>query len=93
MTPKFAYHLLRSLQGEIRSLKKGSGVPHVQVKAMEAIEVSVPSLDQQVRIVDLLDRLDAAVEDLSNALPAEISARRDQWGHYRDQLLTFKKAA
>lgn len=93
MTPKFTYYLLRSLQGKIRGLKKGSGVPHIQVKAMDAIEVCVPSFDEQHRIVDILDRLDTAVEDLSNALPAEITARRRQYEHYRDRLLTFKQAA
>lgn len=93
MTPKFAYHLLRSIQSEIRGLKKGSGVPHVQVRAMGSIAVCVPSLAEQDRIVDILDRLDTAVEDLSNSLPAESAARRHQWGHYRDRLLTFKQAA
>ncbi|MBS1944617.1 MAG: hypothetical protein JST98_05305, partial [Bacteroidetes bacterium] len=42
------------------------------------------------RIVSILDQFDALVNDLSSGLPAEIKARRQQYAHYRDRLLTFK---
>jgi type I restriction enzyme S subunit len=45
----------------------------------------------QKRIVDILDRFDALVNDISSGLPAEIIARRKQYEHYRDQLMTFKE--
>ena len=52
----------------------------------------VPPLEEQKRIVALLDRFDALVNDLSVGLPAELAARRKQYEHYRDRLLTFTEA-
>jgi type I restriction enzyme S subunit len=57
------------------------------------IVVPVPPLDEQRRIVSILDKFDAFVNDLSVGLPAELDARRRQYGHYRDRLLTFQEAA
>ena len=53
----------------------------------------VPPLEEQARIVAILDKFDALVNDLSSGLPAELAARRKQYEHYRDSLLTFKEAA
>ncbi len=57
------------------------------------IRIPVPPLEEQARIVTILDKFDALVNDLSSGLPAEIKARRQQYAHYRDRLLTFKEAA
>ena len=57
------------------------------------IEFPIPPLSEQQRIVDILDRFDALVNDLSAGLPAEIEARRKQYEYYRDTLLTFKRKA
>ena len=48
---------------------------------------------EQTRIVEILDKLDALVNDISYGLPAEIAARRQQYAYYRDKLLSFKEAA
>lgn len=92
MHVKFAYYLLKHKETAIRGIKKGSGVPHIQVKAMDAIEIPIPPLEEQERIVAILDKFDALVNDLSSGLPAEIKARRLQYEHYRDRLLTFREA-
>jgi type I restriction enzyme S subunit len=41
-------------------------------------------------LVNILDKFDALVNDISIGLPAELSARRPQYEHYRNKLLTFK---
>ena len=51
--------------------------------------IPIPSLSEQHRIVDCLDKFDTLVNDLSSGLPAEIEARRKQYEYYRDRLLTF----
>ena len=49
----------------------------------------MPSVAEQERVVAILDKFDALVSDLSIGLPAEIAARRAQYGYYRERLLTF----
>ena len=60
---------------------------------MSQISVLIPPIEEQQRIVKILDQFDALVNDLTSGLPAEIAARRRQYAHYRDRLLTFKEAA
>ena len=55
--------------------------------------IFLPSLAEQERIVKILDRFDALVNDISTGIPAEIEARKKQYEYYRDKLLTFKKMA
>lgn len=51
----------------------------------------MPPLEEQARIVAILDRFDALCNDLSSGLPAEIEARRKQYEYYRDRLLAFRE--
>lgn len=59
---------------------------------LSKIQVPVPPRKDQDRIVGILDKFDALVNDLSTGLPAELNARRQQYEHYRDRLLTFQEA-
>ena len=52
-------------------------------------KIPIPSLATQQRIVTLLDKFDALVNDLTTGLPAELESRKKQYEHYRNQLLTF----
>jgi type I restriction enzyme S subunit len=71
----------------------GMGNPKLMANHMSAVRIPVPMVDEQRRIVSLLDKFDALVNDLSIGLPAELAARRKQYEHYRDRLLTFQEAA
>ena len=51
-------------------------------------QICVPPIETQIAIADLLDRFDALVNDITSGLPAEIAARRAQYEHYRDRLLS-----
>ena len=54
--------------------------------------VPIPPLSEQQRIVAILDKFEALVNDLTEGLPAEIAARQEQYEYYRDKLLSFPKA-
>ena len=56
-------------------------------------QICVPPIETQIAIADLLDRFDALVNDITSGLPAEIAARRAQYEHYRDRLLSFPEKA
>lgn len=64
--------------------------PFLSTSDFSGIEIPVPSLDVQERLVQVLDNFDAICTDLSSGLPAEIEARQKQYEYYRDKLLTFK---
>ena len=78
--------------------EKNKFVDRAKVKRLSAenlgkLTIPVPPLDEQERIVAILDKFDALVNDLADGLPAEIKARRQQYEHYRDRLLSFREAA
>ncbi len=69
----------------------GAAQPKLNQKNLNRIEIPLPSLEEQKRIVALLDRFDALCNDISTGLPAEIAARQKQYESYRDRLLSFKE--
>ena len=86
--PKFFYHAVSSCH--IENFSTGSAArPSLTQTALKKTRIPVPPLAEQERIVAILDKFDALVNDLSSGLPAEIAARRKQYEYYRDQLLTF----
>ena len=89
--PKYLYYMLGQLTK--RHVSEGMGNPKLMSTAMSKIKIPVPSMEEQERIVTILDKFDALVNDLSSGLPAEIKARRQQYEYYRDRLLSFEEAA
>lgn len=68
-----------------------SSVTSVRKKMFEDYPISIPSLEEQERIVSILDKFDMLVNNISQGLPAEIEGRKKQYEYYRDKLLTFKE--
>jgi type I restriction enzyme S subunit len=68
-----------------------ASVTSIRRYMLEDFPVPIPSLQEQSRIVSILDRFEAMCNDISSGLPAEIEARRKQYEYYRDKLLTFKE--
>ena len=93
--PRFLYHLLASEQFFAYNMQyaKGAKMPRGDKEAILRYEIPVPPLEEQIRVVSILDKFDTLVNALSSGLPAELKARRQQYEHYRDRLLTFKEAA
>lgn len=83
------------LSRQIDIYRKSAGAAQRNLKTAEFLSMGVPlpRLSEQRRIADLLDRFDALVNDISAGLPAEIAARRAQYEHYRDRLLSFPEKA
>lgn len=69
---------------------KGAKMPRGNKDAIMRYEIPIPTLEEQQRIVDILDQFDKLCNDISEGLPAEIEARQKQYEYYRDKLLTFK---
>ena len=55
------------------------------------MNIPVPPLEVQNKIVNVLDRFDKLCNGISDGLPAEIDKRQKQYEYYRDLLLNFKE--
>ena len=69
----------------------GGAVQNLNADIIRNLELQIPSIQEQERIVEILDRFDSLCNDLSSGLPAEIEARRKQYEYYRDKLLSFEE--
>ena len=80
-----------SKQTYLKNNVRKSSIPRLPRTALENMEIAVPPLEEQERIVSILDRFDKLCNDISEGLPAEIDARQKQYEYYRDKLLSFKE--
>ena len=85
---RYVYYSIAARYNELRSLGRGAR-GDLNVSIIKSFEIPLPSVDQQSAVADLLDHFDALVNDITSGLPAEIAARRAQYEHYRDRLLSF----
>jgi type I restriction enzyme S subunit len=91
--PKYMSYVLSTVDAKRQKSagKIKSKVVHSNIPSLKSILVPLPSLEEQARIVEILDKFDALTTDISAGLPAEIAARQKQYEYYRDKLLTFKE--
>ena len=89
---KYLFYVLKNKEKELNDMKRGAGVPHISGEALQNILLPLPTIEEQERIVSILDRFDALCTDITSGLPAEIEARQKQYEYYRDKLLTFTAA-
>ena len=75
----------------LEKLNVAGGVPSLTQTVLNKVEIVIPSIREQEKIVGILDKLDALINDITKGLPAEIEARQQQYEYYRNKLLTFKK--
>ena len=57
--------------------------------SLSQIEISLPPLEVQKRIVEVLDNFEKICNDLNIGLPAEIEAKQKEYEFIRNYLLTF----
>ena len=77
---------------QINKLLQSSSMQNIPMEKIRKFAIPLPSLEEQHRIVSILDRFDTLCNDLTNGLPAEIEARQKQYEYYRDKLLTFERS-
>jgi type I restriction enzyme S subunit len=90
---KFLYCYLSQpkIYNFLNSSSGSSTMPAITFGQIGAVNIPVPPLAEQEQIVTILDKFDTLVNDISIGLPAELSARRQQYEYYRGKLLTFKE--
>ena len=95
LNPKYLAYFLQTSYffNYKKKISKGVKVIDLDLNMFGDMLIPVPSMEEQERIVSILDRFEALTTDLRIGLPAEIEARRQQYEYYRNKLLTFDQAA
>ena len=84
---KFLFDVLKNQEEGIKKLQSEGGVPTINTKKLSALDIPIPPLSEQNRIVGILDTFTKSIENLKK----QITERKKQYEHYRDQLLDFSK--
>lgn len=93
LEPGFLKYAMRAYDARKQIVKTANGVTRFNIskKSFARVTIPVPPLSVQKQVVDVLDRFDALTTSLTDGLPAEIEARRQQYEYYRDRLLDFPR--
>lgn len=91
--PNYISHICRShnYHKQIKMFANEAKICSVSGQDLQKVLIPVPEYELQIKIASILDRFETLVNDLTNGLPAEIAAVKDQYEYYRNKLLTFKK--
>lgn len=84
INPDYAKHLFRSHELRNQIIKTASGVTRFNVSKdkMKKVTIPIPPIDVQNEIVRILDNF--------TELTAELTARKQQYEYYKDELLKFE---
>ena len=83
---KFLYYWMLSQKDEIAKMYRGAGIQHPSMLSVLSMSIPIPSLEEQTRIVGILDAFTSAIDNLNE----QIAQRRKQYEYYRDQLLDLE---
>lgn len=82
---KFLYYCLQGKKYNVPT----TGIPQLTAPMLKQVEIPLPNISVQRKIVGVLDNFEQICNDLNIGLPAEIKARQKQYEYYRDALLSF----
>ena len=88
---KYLYYWFQNNGNEIDTFYRGAGIQHPNMKKILTMTIDIPPLEIQKNIVNILDKFESLVNDITLGLPAEIELRRKQYEYYRNKLLSFEE--
>ncbi|WP_455488565.1 restriction endonuclease subunit S [Haemophilus sp.] len=85
--PKYFYHFMKTV--DLTKLDTGSGRPSLTQAILNEIPIFVPSIEEQQRIVSILDKFETLTNSITEGLPLAIEQSQKQYEYYRELLLNF----
>ena len=86
---KFMYYYMFIVDEFCKNNTNVSGFASVDMDKLKRMPIPIPPIPVQEKIVAILDRFEALVNDLCSGLPAEIEAVNARYEFYRNHLLSF----
>ncbi len=86
---RYLFHFVKSKEQKLQECQYGAGIPALAKSTVASLQIPLPPLPVQQEIVRILDSFTELTAELNEKLAAELTARRKQYEHYRDELLTF----
>lgn len=90
LNTSYLYYACRNLYEKFLDFANGK-FAMASLSYIKSLEIPVPSIKEQEKIVNILDKFEKLTKDISEGLPAEIELRRKQYEYYRDKLLSFEE--
>lgn len=84
---KYLYHYYRIIEWNV----EGGTIKRLYNSNLAKTKIAVPSLPEQERIVNILDKFENLTTDLQTGLPAEMAAVQEEYEYYRNKLLSFPR--
>jgi type I restriction enzyme S subunit len=88
---KYFYYYMYIIDLWLQNSVTKNGFALVNTNNFKKIEIPLPPLEIQNEIVKILDSFSELVTSISEGLPAEIKARKQQYEYYRNKLLNFEE--
>ena len=91
--PKFVFYYFFNISNMLKNKTKNINLPIININEINNMNIPIPSLEIQRKIVNILDKLQDYSKDIKTGLPLEIDQRQKQYEYYRNLLLDFKANA
>ena len=93
LSNKYLKHWMSSnlFMDQVKAKTKNAPKANLNATWMKDFTIFIPSLEEQEKIVEILDKFDKLINNISEGLPAEIEARRKQYDYYRNKLLSCEE--
>ncbi|MDU2299213.1 MAG: restriction endonuclease subunit S [Haemophilus parainfluenzae] len=90
--PRYLYHILANEHFFEYNVKysKGAKMPRGDKAAILQYEFDVPPLEEQHRIVSILDKFETLTNSITEGLPLAIEQSQKRYEYYRELLLNFE---
>lgn len=90
LLPKFLFHYIRNnFTHYLKMTSVNSSVTSLRKPMFEKYPVFVPPLEEQHRIVSILDKFEALTNSITEGLPLAIEQSQKRYEYYRELLLNF----